>query len=201
MDIKKSSNDEPSFNHSLSETNYSPSTSARDLPGVISNDDVVDFIQTTMHLHSCKEFLRIKYPSKITIPDSDEIAWCSLCLGPELCREMYNLEQRSDQQLPAQRIPLLSIVIHLEQSKIKLLLEYLHKWFLVIGMTDHLSMWLYSVLICVKYCKKDEERDQLFKILFKDLRKYLKKCFGYRQKQRAVLFGDILKEWFLVKIK
>ncbi|GBM95475.1 hypothetical protein AVEN_213843-1 [Araneus ventricosus] len=145
-----------------------------------------------------------QFPKEIWLPGKNDMEWCAFCLGSKICQEIYGERTEGERtvyyrKLPYRRFPLLSIVLHLHQDKVKLLLHYLHQWLLIKGLKNVICMWLYALLACLDGSNVDEECDRFLVTLYKDLKRHLKSCEEW-QKPRATLIMDILSDYFSADI-
>ncbi|GFR25373.1 uncharacterized protein TNCT_464001 [Trichonephila clavata] len=159
---------------------------------LVWNRKMADFFKKrAIRLQADEKNLVKNFPLKINLPAKDEKQWCLFCLGSGLYNEVY--VEPCDEKVEA-NLPLLSIVSHLKQDMVKLVLRYLYRWFLIINMNESIALWVYSLLSYLKH--PVDARYQSFLNIFKaEIRKRLStsKKYNYR---RLCLILTILNKNF-----
>ncbi|XP_054716946.1 gem-associated protein 2-like [Uloborus diversus] len=112
------------------------------------------FLHYSKQIHQHRFALERKFPCSETkrhvLPDIiSESNSCAFCLGIIICRKIYP-EVTIAEDLHHSHRPRISIVIHLSQYDIHILLTYILKWYQIIGLTESLARWMFALLICLK---------------------------------------------------
>ncbi|CAL1288770.1 unnamed protein product [Larinioides sclopetarius] len=129
------------------------------------------------------------------IPEGGIKDWCLFCLGSRLYSKIYG-EKRSEK--PSEEVghlPVLSIILHLNQQKVIMILKHLYDWFLHIEMEDSLGMWVYALLACLNI-PLDEYSEKFLECFYKNCTIRLKYSDEYEISYLHQI-SDILKYYFL----
>ncbi|GIY76404.1 uncharacterized protein CEXT_550281 [Caerostris extrusa] len=147
--------------------------------------------------HADKDKLKIEFPKKIEVPEDSEEEWCKFCLGSELSSAIYkhkNSCSTSDNLIEG-HLPLLSIVLHLSQETLLLLLQYHYSWFLKIGMHDDLCRWMFAMFVCLEK-SFNEECKEVLEAFCSDCQKHLRNC-DKAELNQTVFISLIISSIFL----
>ncbi|GBM82881.1 hypothetical protein AVEN_183738-1 [Araneus ventricosus] len=125
-----------------------------------------------------KEFLKKKFPRKVKIPEVEITDWCLFCLGSRLYSKIYGEKQSEKPSKEVGHLPVLSIIVHLNQHKVLMVLKYLHDWFLNLGMEESLGMWVYALLACLNK-PLDEYNEKFLERFHNSCEIHLKDCDEY----------------------
>ncbi|GFT76864.1 uncharacterized protein NPIL_479591 [Nephila pilipes] len=117
--------------------------------------------------------LQKMYPLNCEISNKDEEKLCYFCLGYDLFCKIYR--PRSHHQFMESQDPLLNIVSHFTQNDIMILIKYLHRWFVLIGMENAIAKWLYALLSVLKK-DLDEEEERFFETFRDECAERLEDC-------------------------
>ncbi|GFY61871.1 uncharacterized protein TNIN_347891 [Trichonephila inaurata madagascariensis] len=101
--------------------------------------------------------------------EKDEVGWCQLLLGSELCAEIYEKDDTGVQG----HLPLLSHILYFSQDEIQMIIKYLYQWFVKIGMKSPIPMWLYALLACLEL-PVDVDFQQVLEDFQMECKRYLK---------------------------
>ncbi|GIX90392.1 uncharacterized protein CDAR_499331 [Caerostris darwini] len=125
-------------------------------------DTIIDFLELHDALMNNKEYLKIKFPEKFTMPDGER-ELCNFCLGCNTCASIFYVNDGYyKKNFTRGHSPLLSIVVHMHGKKVLLLLKYLYQWFLVIGINKKLFCWVYALLTVLNLPDDDKCNKEFF---------------------------------------
>ncbi|KAF8791268.1 gem-associated protein 2-like [Argiope bruennichi] len=158
----------------------------------------IEFVHLYCEIKQDRDFLIEVFPQEVEFPEvgpNSKLEWCNFCLGSRLCTRIYNEGYEEPGRAMAGHSPLLSIVVHLDQDALFMLLKYLHEWFLSIGMEDSLGGWLYAVLACIRL-PLAEGVGAAIATLYNDCEERLKFCNDPSERKRLYQFCAIFDVHF-----
>ncbi|GFU35919.1 uncharacterized protein NPIL_610561 [Nephila pilipes] len=112
--------------------------------------------------------LQKKFPKKTEYfyKKKNDKDWCLFLFGSEICAEIYGKCKKGMEG----HLPVLSCVIYFSQVEIQMIIKLIYQWFLMFGMKDEFSMWLYALLACL-----DKPVDDDFQEFLEEFRSECKK--------------------------